>query len=77
MLTIHPRLTPALILRAAKRQMVGSKDSDMGLGFCVACGRKSKDYIEPDASAITCGFQSCGKATVYGAEQLLIMGFGE
>lgn len=69
-MNIHPRLTEALILRAAKRSMFGDNDP---IGFCVECGRKAKGYVEPDAERYMCQFASCGKSAVYGAEQLLIM----
>jgi hypothetical protein len=40
------------------------------LGFCIACGEEACG-VEPDAHEYTC--ESCGKATVYGAEELLLM----
>lgn len=40
-------------------------------GYCLAC--RSEAYgIEPDAREYTC--ESCGAPSVYGAEELLLMG---
>ncbi len=68
-MTLHPSLTPEKILRAAKRSMFG----DGGLGYCAACGRKAKGFVEPDAERYVCVFKSCSQPAVYGAEQLLLM----
>jgi len=43
---------------------------DDGTGFCRACGNE-QECCEPDAEAYTC--EACGKPTVYGAEQYLLM----
>ena len=40
-------------------------------GFCLACGA-SDQMAEPDARKYTC--EACGKAKVYGAEELVVMG---
>ena len=40
-------------------------------GFCIECG-ESKSCCEPDARNYEC--ESCGKKTVFGAEELLISG---
>ena len=40
-------------------------------GFCTNCGAEA-DGCEPDAERYTC--ESCGARSVYGAEQLLIIG---
>lgn len=37
-------------------------------GFCIACGEEAMG-CEPDAREYEC--ESCGKMTVYGAEELL------
>lgn len=68
-MTLHPKLTEKRIISAAKRSMFG----DVSIGFCVECGRKAKGFVEPDAERYTCGFATCGKPAVYGAEQLLIL----
>lgn len=66
---LHSSLTPDKIYRAAKRSMM----SDVSIGFCNACGRKAKGYVEPDAERYRCQFKSCGLNHVYGAEQLLLL----
>lgn len=66
-MTLHPSLTVARILRAAKSNMV----RDTFIGFCVACGRKAKQPCEPDAREYPCQFASCGQHAVYGAEELM------
>ncbi len=43
-------------------------EADDHLGFCIACGEEAC-CVEPDAREYTC--ESCGKAQVYGAEELL------
>jgi hypothetical protein len=68
-MTIHPRLTEKLIVSAVNRSM---RDESYP-GFCIECGRKAKQFCEPDAEKYTCQFKSCGKPAVYGAEQLLLM----
>jgi hypothetical protein len=40
-------------------------------GFCVSCGAE-RDCCEPDARNYPC--EECGDNTVYGAEELLMMG---
>jgi len=49
---------------------IQAASEDMG-GFCIACGAQA-DGVEPDASGYTC--EACGKARVYGAEELALMG---
>lgn len=41
------------------------------LGYCTQCGSEH-DRIEPDTSKEKC--EECGTPTLYGAEQLIIMG---
>lgn len=41
------------------------------IGLCRNCGEE-KDRCEPDARGYTCDV--CGKPTVYGAEELMLMG---
>lgn len=41
-------------------------------GFCLACG-ESKDCCEPDARNYKC--ESCDNNLVFGAEELLLMGY--
>ncbi len=66
---MHASLTLNRIVSAVKRSM---RDESYP-GFCTTCGRKAKQFCEPDAEEYTCQFKSCGKDTVYGAEQLLLM----
>jgi predicted RNA-binding Zn-ribbon protein involved in translation (DUF1610 family) len=40
-------------------------------GFCTSCGAEVYG-IEPDAREYSC--EVCGKPTVYGAEELILMG---
>ena len=40
-------------------------------GYCVECGAE-RGGCEPDARGYEC--EACGKAAVYGAEELLLMG---
>lgn len=40
-------------------------------GFCVACGAEALG-VEPDARQYAC--EGCGEQTVYGLEELLLMG---
>lgn len=67
--TIHTSLTVDKIARAVRASM----RNDGGTGFCIACGRKAKGFVEPDARQYPCQFTSCGKSAVYGAEELLFM----
>lgn len=40
-------------------------------GFCLACGEEAYG-VEPDARKYTC--ESCERAKVYGAEELILLG---
>jgi hypothetical protein len=42
------------------------------VGFCLAC-RAERDCCEPDARKYEC--EECGRKTVYGAEEIAIMGY--
>ena len=42
-------------------------------GFCIECGHQTCGGCEPDARKYTC--EACGKDTVYGAEELVLMGY--
>ena len=59
------RLTLSMIMEAI--------ESPEYLGFCLACGEQAEG-VEADACAYEC--EACGAHKVYGAEELLIMGFG-
>ena len=42
-------------------------------GLCTSCGEVAEyDFVEPDAHDLLC--QDCGEFTVYGAEEIVIMG---
>ena len=56
------KIDPDTLMKAAR--------SDEHMGFCTTCGTEAYG-IEPDARRYTC--DECGAATVYGAEELLIM----
>jgi hypothetical protein len=45
---------------------------DDGTGFCIACG-SSQECCEPDAYEYEC--EECGEHKVYGAEEILLLGF--
>ena len=47
------------------------QDDEM-VGFCRSCGEMA-DGVEPDAEKYEC--ECCGENQVYGAEQLLLMGY--
>lgn len=47
---------------------------DCQMGGCTSCGAW-RDCCEPDARNYKC--EDCGENTVYGAEELLIMGLVE
>jgi len=66
---MHASLTLNRIVAAVKRSM---RDESYP-GFCTTCGRKAKGFVEPDAREYPCQYRSCGQATVYGAEELLLM----
>ena len=53
--------------------IVQAVESDNNAGFCRKCGEEHSE-CEPDARNRKC--ESCGEFEVFGAEELLIMGFG-
>jgi hypothetical protein len=65
---IHPSLTAERITEAAERRL-STLDNP---GFCICCGEEAEG-CEPDAHEYEC--ESCGEASVYGAEELLIQIF--
>jgi hypothetical protein len=42
------------------------------VGFCLGCGHQNEG-LEPDARGCEC--ENCGRLRVYGAEELLLMGW--
>jgi len=46
--------------------------SECNAGFCVRCGNCHESGIEPDACKYVCN--SCGHESVYGLEELAVMG---
>lgn len=66
---MHPSLTLKKLVSAVERSM----RDDSYPGYCTSCGRKAKHNCEPDMREVVCQFKSCGKPTVYGAEELLMM----
>ena len=59
---------PERLIEAVQEQMFG----DSNTGFCIACGEE-RDGCEPDARNYPC--ESCGEHKVYGASELLMMGY--
>lgn len=53
-------------------KLVRAVEADDYKGFCRACGA-SRGNTEPDARNYPC--DNCGRAEVFGAEELLMMGF--
>ena len=49
--------------------------SHEGMGFCISCGCESAEMVEPDARKYHC--EECDTKTVYGADEILIMGLVE
>ena len=63
-----PTIDPERLIEAVQEQMFG----DSNTGFCIACGEE-RDGCEPDARNYPC--ESCGEHKVYGASELLMMGY--
>lgn len=51
--------------------VVAAIESGQYIGFCLNCGAEV-DGVEPDAEKYQC--EDCNRRTVYGAEQILLMG---
>jgi hypothetical protein len=47
-------------------------EADDMLGLCINCGDDYGDSLEPDARKVEC--PTCERKTVYGIEELLLMG---
>ena len=62
-------IDPQEVLDAAKESMFGMES----IGFCIGCG--AENYaVEPDARRYEC--EECGEYAVYGAPELVLMGYG-
>jgi len=64
-----PGWTPDEILAEAEDQMFGMENN----GICINCGAL-RGMCEPDAREYPC--DDCGQNKVYGAAELLMMGYG-
>ena len=61
-------IDPDAVLAAAEEQMF-----DMGnAGFCISCGEEQEGH-ESDARQDECEY--CGSLAVYGAQELVLMGY--
>ena len=63
-----PIIDPDRLLEAVQESTFGMEN----IGFCIECGEE-RDGCEPDARNYPC--DACGTNTVYGAQELLIMGY--
>ena len=63
-----PIIDPDALLDAVRRQAFGTDNP----GFCISCGEEA-DGCEPDARNYPC--ESCGEREVFGAAELLLMGY--
>jgi predicted RNA-binding Zn-ribbon protein involved in translation (DUF1610 family) len=59
-------------MKVSLEQIMAAIEADDHRGFCIACGEEAYG-VEPDAREYEC--ESCGERKVYGAEELLIMGY--
>ena len=62
----HKTVTIKRIIKTIERNNADCTNT----GICIACGEDAYN-VEPDARQYDC--ECCGKLTVYGAEELLIM----
>lgn len=54
-------------------ELIRAVEADDCIGFCIACGNEQHG-CEPDAREYEC--EACGERKVFGAEELIIMGYG-
>lgn len=54
------------------QDILDAVEADDNIGFCIECGEEHY-YIEPDARKYEC--ENCGARAVYGAQELLMMGY--
>ena len=62
------KINPTELFLAVNESMFGMTDT----GFCTACGDQQFE-VEPDARRYEC--DSCGEKRVYGATELMMMGY--
>jgi hypothetical protein len=62
------KINPNELLAAVEENMFGLGNA----GFCTHCGAEALG-VEPDARNYEC--EVCGKTEVFGAEELMIMGY--
>ena len=55
--------------RVTLEQVLAAVEADDCRGYCLACGSEAYN-VEPDGRRIAC--EGCGKAMVYGCEELLL-----
>ncbi len=65
-----PLIDPDELLAAVREQMFGMGNP----GFCISCGMQ-QEGCEPDAREYPC--ENCDDNQVYGAQELLIMGYAD
>lgn len=53
-------------------EVLAAAQADDYRGFCIECGAEAFN-VEPDARKYVC--ESCGAKAVYGAEELVLMGY--
>jgi hypothetical protein len=58
--------------KVSARRILAAIEADDNRGFCLACGAEAY-CVEPDARCYEC--ESCGEKRVFGAEELLLMGY--
>lgn len=68
----NPATGKIIAKRFSLNQLAHAADNDGG--FCLACGAEAYG-VEPDARKYRC--DSCALHTVYGAEEIALMGFVE
>jgi hypothetical protein len=68
---INPATGKIIAKRFSLRRLERIIEGDNNVGFCIACGAE-KDCVEPDARKYPCPV--CEHNTVYGAEELVMMG---
>ncbi len=66
----NPLIDPDELMAAIRENVFGMGND----GFCIDCGHQ-QGGCEPDARMYPC--ESCDHASVYGAEELLLMGYAD